>query len=174
MADPFVGEIRLFGGNFAPQNWAFCNGQLLAISDNDTLFSLIGTTYGGDGQTTFGLPNLTGRLPVHQGQLAGGGNYPLGQLAGSETVTLIGNQVGPHTHPLQSGAAAAAGSPAGALPGSTISTLPAYLAPGTGGRVSFNPGSIQLNPGGQSHDNLMPYQCVSFIIALFGIYPTQN
>lgn len=172
MADPFIGEIRLFGGTFPPVGWALCNGQLLAIAQYDALFALVGTTYGGDGVTTFGLPNLQGRLPLHQGQLAGGSNYALGQTAGAESVTLLGNQVGAHTHPLQTGGAASTGSPAGAMPG--VSSVPFYLAPGTGGMVNFNAGSIQPSAGGQPHPNLMPSLAVTVIIALEGIFPSQN
>jgi len=172
VADPFLGEIRLFGGNFAPVAWAFCNGQLLSISENSALYSLLGTTYGGDGVQTFGLPNLQGRLPLHQGQLAGGSNYPIGQLAGSETVTLIGNQIGAHGHAMKGGVTATSGSPANAVPGT--SAVGFYLAAGSGGPLNFNAGSVQANVGGQPHDNMMPYLALSFIIATEGIFPSQN
>ncbi|HEY1189378.1 MAG TPA: tail fiber protein [Gemmata sp.] len=173
MADPYIGEIRLFGGNFAPVGWAFCNGQLLPISQYDVLFALIGTTYGGDGQSTFGLPNLQGRLSVHQGTLAGGGTYVLGQSAGSETITLSSGQIGPHTHAANAGGAAGTGTPAGNLLGATGSQA-RYLPPGTGPTVPLSPQSIQPAGNGLPHENMMPYLCVSFIIALQGIFPTQN
>lgn len=173
MADPFIGEVRLFGGNFAPVGWAFCNGQLLSISENDALFALIGTTYGGDGVNTFALPNLQGRLPLHQGTLSGGGTYVLGQSGGSETVTLTAGQIGPHTHAANAGGAASTGNPAGNLPGATAGPA-RYLPAGSGAVLNLNAQSIAPAGGGQPHDNMMPYLCVSFIIALQGIFPTQN
>lgn len=171
MADPYTGEIRLFGGTFAPVNWAFCNGQLLSIADNDALFALIGTTYGGDGQTTFGLPNLQGRLPLHFGT-QGGSSYALGQSAGSETVTLTGQQIGAHTHPLAAGGAAGTGSPAGNLLGTPGTAR--YLEPNVAGPLTLNAQSVAAAGGNQPHDNVMPFLAVSFIICLFGIFPTPN
>lgn len=164
MSDPYIGEIRMFGGNFAPEGWMFCNGQMLAISDYDTLFNLIGTTYGGDGQQNFALPNLQGRLPVHQGS-----GYNLAQSAGSETVTLTGNQIPSHTHPFNATGAGNLASPAGALPASG-DTLYSATAP----TVAMNAQSIAPSGGGQPHDNMMPYLAASFIISLYGIYPSQN
>lgn len=167
MADPFAGEIRLFGGNFAPLNWAFCNGQLLSISDYDVLYTLLGTTYGGDGVNTFGLPNLQGRLPVHVGP-----GYALGQLAGSETVTLTAQQLPGHGHAFM---ATTDGANQTAASGNVLGTTPAgniYFP--TPGGAALAPQSIAPAGGNQPHDNMMPYLAVSFIIALFGIYPTQN
>jgi microcystin-dependent protein len=172
MADPYLGEIRLFGGTFPPLGWAMCNGQLLSIADNSALFNLLGTTYGGDGVTTFGLPNLQGRLPLHQGQLSGGGTYVTGQSAGSETVTLTGNQIAAHSHLLFTGGAANQTNPATNLVGAP--TFNHYLPPGSGGPLAFNAGSIKPSGGGQPHDNVMPFLVVSFIIALEGVYPSQN
>ncbi len=171
MGTPFIGEIRMFGGNFAPRGFAFCHGQLLAISQNDVLFSLIGTTYGGDGQSTFALPDLRGRIPVHAGQGPGLSSYVLGQSAGSETVTLTQGQFPAHTHAAQA-QSAAGNQPA---PGGGI-----WAASGLN-QFSANPPSAGMSPaaigpagGSLPHDNMMPFQVVSFIIALEGIYPAQN
>jgi len=171
MSNPFIGEIRMFGGNFAPANWAFCNGQLIAISQNDTLFTLIGTTYGGDGVNTFALPNLQGRVPMHQGT-SGAGNHVLGELAGSESVTLTTNQYPAHSHSFT------ASSGAGALPapGSNVLAASPTLAAFTtqAPNVSLNPAALTPSGGSQPHDNMQPFLCVSFIISLFGIFPSQN
>lgn len=168
MATAYIGEIRMVGFNFAPEGWLFCQGQLVSIQDYDTLFTLLGTTYGGDGQSTFALPDLRGRAPLHHGSAAGA-TYVLGQLGGSETVTLTANQIASHIHSV--GATAGSGgssSPAGqTFAGSTTGQ---YATPG-----SLTSGPI-LGPssGGQPHSNLMPYQTVNFIISAFGIYPSQN
>ena len=174
MADPYIGEVRLFGGTFAPVGWAFCNGQLLSIADNDALYNLLGTTYGGDGVTTFGLPNLQGRLPLSLGALQGGGNYVLGQSAGSETVSLVGGQIGPHTHAANAGGGASAPGPAGNLLGATPSGQNRYLPPGSGALLTLNAASIQPSGSSSPHENMMPFLAVSFIIALQGIYPSPN
>jgi microcystin-dependent protein len=166
---PFVGEIRMFGGNFAPVGWAFCNGQLMAIANNETLFQLIGTTYGGDGQTTFGLPNLQGRLPVHQGTSVNGGSFIIGQLAGEENHTLVQNEIPSHNHLVAAGPATSA-SPSGNVYGGGGAALYRTAAPS----AAMNAAMIGLNPGSQPHSNLMPSLCVSFIISLSGIFPSQN
>jgi microcystin-dependent protein len=167
MAIPYIGEIRMFGGTFAPFDWAFCNGQVLQISDYPPLFNLIGTTYGGDGQTTFALPNLQGRLPLHQGS-----PYTIGQTAGSETITLTANQIPSHDHPFNAvGNAASTASPSGTLPAATSSDN-IYLDAAPSTAMAQN--SINSAGNGQAHDNMMPYLAVSFIIALNGIYPSQN
>ena len=164
----------MFAGNFAPRGHALCDGQLLAVSQNEALFSLFGTIYGGDGRTTFGLPDLRGRLPVHMGTGSGLTPRQIGQKGGSEQVTLTTNQFPAHTHALPADTRVAAdGSPDGAVPAQ--STVAAYLSspPAT----SIQPlaaGSITNVGGGQSHDNLMPYQCINFIVALIGIYPSRN
>ncbi len=169
MSNPFVGEIRMFGGNFAPQGWAFCSGQLMAIAQNDTLFTLIGTTYGGDGQNTFALPDLRGRVPIHQGS-----GFVIGQLAGSESVTLTSNQLPPHVHTVNVGGSASTNSPANARLASTAAGSEIYAPPG-GPIVPAAPQEIPATGGGsQPHDNMMPFLTVSFIISLFGIFPSQN
>lgn len=164
----------MFGGNFAPTGWAFCDGQLLAISENETLFQLIGTTYGGDGQSTFALPDLRGRLPVHYGQGPGLSSRILGGKGGAESVTLTLNQVPAHTHPLLASTdQASAPEPAGHVPARTNpATIDTYTE--LGPLVALAPQAVTSTGGSQSHDNLMPYQCVSFIISLFGIFPSQT
>lgn len=172
MSEPFVGEIRMFAGNFAPRGWAFCDGQLLAVSQNDALFSLLGTIYGGDGRTTFGLPDLRGRLPIHAGSGPGLSNRRLGSKGGAENVTLTTNQLPSHTHPL-TGAAQQPNStsPTGNLLAQSGQTdLYRQDTPA----VNMASTSITSVGGSQSHSNLMPFLCVHFIIALVGIYPSRN
>lgn len=175
MSDPYVGEIRMFGGNFAPQGWAFCNGQLMPIAENDALFSLIGTIYGGDGQSTFALPDLRGRVPVHQGAGPGLSPYRIGTVCGTEEVTLTPAQTPAHSHPL--GAHAGPGTttaPTGAVPAGT-SAGALYTAGGPSGAASMGAEAISPSTGSsQPHENVMPFQCVSFIISLFGIYPSPS
>ena len=166
MSTPYIGEIRIFAGNYAPQGWAFCDGSLLSISEFDTLFNLIGTTYGGDGQTTFALPDLRGRIPVHQGA-----GFVLGQSGGAEAVTLTTAQLPAHTHlPQAQSTPATSRAPGGNVWAVTAATRysPAPLA------STLDAGAIQAAGGGQPHDNLMPGLCVNFIISLFGIFPSQN
>ena len=179
MASPFIGEVRLFGGSFAPVSHAFCNGQLVAISQNSALFNLIGTTFGGDGQNTFGLPDLRGRLPIHQGQGPGLSSYVLGEILGSESVTLLSTQIPAHTHQAQvTNALATSPTPGGGM-------LPAGLAPPwggywvasantTGSPVPLSPQAIGTRGGNQPHNNIMPVLTISMIIALFGVFPSQN
>ena len=174
MATPYVGEIRLFAGNFAPVNWALCQGQLLAIAENDVLFSLIGTTYGGDGQTTFALPDLRGRVPVHQGQGPGLGNYAMGQRAGTETVTLNANQLAGHSHAMRASSAPAVG---GAVPANGVlaaTTVNSYDNSSAG--VAMAAGAIGStgSPQPLPHENMAPTLAVNYIIALYGVYPSQN
>lgn len=168
--DPFVGEIRLFAGNFDPEGWAFCDGRLLAISEYETLFNLIGTTYGGDGQTTFALPDLRGRIPIHMGNNAGI-TYSIGEMGGTETVTLTSQQIPAHNHPALGGVNGEYNSPAGHVwaswPGTQYAGAPAPLA--TGSPVAILPAG-----GSQPHENRPPFLAVSFIICLFGIYPSQT
>lgn len=173
MSDPFIGEIRMFAGNFAPNGWAFCWGQLQSISENDALFALIGTTYGGDGQTTFALPDLRGRIPVGQGQGPGLSNRIVGQQYGTEDVTLLSSQMPAHTHTLlASGTAATASSPAGAV----VAAQPADLVfvGGVTPTAMMRADLVSPDGGNQSHDNMAPYLCLNFIIALFGIFPSQS
>lgn len=166
MAEPFIGEIRQFAGNFAPQGWALCSGQLLAISDNEVLFSLIGTTYGGDGQTNFSLPNLQGRVPVHVGS-----GFTIGASGGVETVTLNQNQLPAHSHTAASSSTGGSDTPAGNVWGSTQSIAPYVASPGN---ATLNTGSIGLTGGSQPHENRIPVVAVTYIIALEGIYPSQG
>lgn len=166
MAQPYVGEIRMFGGNFAPAGWMFCEGQLLPISENETLFQLIGTTYGGDGQSTFALPDLRGRLPIHQGNA-----FVLAQTGGVETVTLTLAQLPAHSHAfLGSNDIANDSNPKSHVVAQASSFFPYLNAPPT---VVAAPASAGATGGSQPHDNLQPYLCVSFIISLFGIFPSQ-
>lgn len=167
MATPYIGEIKMFAGNFAPVGWMFCQGQLLAISENDTLFQLIGTTYGGDGQSTFALPDLRGRLPIHQG-----GGFILAETGGAEQITLTANQIPAHNHALLvSTGIASSANPANAVPGQSPSiSLYEVDAPGAG----LNPAAISPIGGSQPHENFQPYLCVNFIISLFGIYPSPT
>jgi microcystin-dependent protein len=161
----------MFGGNFAPAGWAFCDGSLQQISEYETLFNLIGTTYGGDGQQTFALPDLRGRLPIHMGQGGGLSNYVIGQAGGTENVTLTTNQIPAHNHlMLVSGTAASASSPQGNSLANATPNLYLRDAPS----ATMNNNSISSAGGSQPHDNMMPYLCVSFIISLFGIYPSQS
>jgi microcystin-dependent protein len=171
MGTSFVGEIRMFGGNFAPAGWAFCNGQLLDISQNSTLFNLIGTTYGGDGTTTFALPDLQGRLPVHQGTGAGLSNRVIGEKSGVETVTLITTQIPSHAHTaLGQSATGNQPSPAGNVwAASSLNQFSSSAA-----NVAMNAASIGNSGGSQPHSNFMPYLCINFIISLFGIFPSRN
>jgi len=170
MSEPFVGEIRMFAGDFAPRGWAFCDGQLLAISQNDALFSLLGTIYGGDGRTTFGLPDLQGRIPIHAGNGPGLSSRSLGAKSGAEKVTLTTNQLPPHTHQQQGTSSdATSRNPSGGLAARAASVT--YTSPAS--PVSMSGGTANTG-GSRSHTNVMPYLCVHFIIALFGIYPSQH
>jgi microcystin-dependent protein len=168
MSQPFVGEIRMFGGNFAPNGWQFCNGQLLSVADNQVLFTLIGTTYGGDGVNTFALPDLQCRLPLHQG--TGQGVFVLGQKAGEENHTLLLNEIPLHPHTVAAKNVATSPSPAGnVFAGGGISI---YKAPPP--TASMNSAMVKLNSGGQPHDNVMPFQAISFIISQFGVFPSRG
>lgn len=172
MSTPYIGEIRMFGGNFAPAGWAFCNGQLLAISENEALFTLIGTTYGGDGQSTFALPDLQGRIPIQQGTGPDGSSYVLGQRAGAETVTLTTQQIPGHTHALlATDTAANEASPAGHVLARS-NTVDAYLPSDAATAMSAQ--AVAAAGGSQPHGNLQPFLCVSFIISLFGIFPSPT
>jgi microcystin-dependent protein len=171
MSDPFVGEIRLFAGNFAPQGWAFCDGQLLSIATNEVLFVLIGTTYGGDGQNSFALPDLRGRVPVHQGS-NGQSNYIAGQSGGAESVTLTSNQMPAHTHAMY-----ASTSPASVThgPSEVLGSSTAMNLYGTGApNMAMDPNALTLVGGNQPHENMPPFVALSYIISMFGIFPSQN
>jgi microcystin-dependent protein len=175
MSQPFVGEIRMFGGSFAPAGWAMCAGQLMPISENDTLFNLIGTTYGGDGQQTFALPDLQGRVPVH---LGGSQNVQLGEKAGVESVTLSTQQIPQHTHPplVLSGSGGGASTPTNQtyLADCQTATTNTYIPfNAANAQVQMNANSITFSGGSQPHDNIQPTLCVTYIISLFGIFPHQ-
>jgi microcystin-dependent protein len=166
MAQPYVGEIRMFAGNFAPAGWQFCDGSLLSIAENETLFNLIGTTYGGDGQNTFAMPDLRGRLPIHQGN-----GVVLAETGGVEEVILTVPQIPAHSHPLLASADIPTGSsPDNALTGQAAAKF--YRA-GTA-TVAMNASSITPVGGSQPHNNMQPYLCVNFIISLFGIFPSPT
>jgi microcystin-dependent protein len=167
MAQPYVGEIRMFGGNFAPSGWMFCEGQLLPISENETLFQLIGTTYGGDGEVTFALPDLRGRIPLHFGN-----GFILAETGGVEEVTLTTQQMPIHGHPFLGAAVGGdAVSPGGNLSANSLNVKP-YINEGPDG--NFNNNAIGLVGGSQPHTNFQPYLCVDFIISLFGIFPSPT
>lgn len=170
-ADPFLGEIRIFAGNFAPQGWAFCDGQLLAISQNQALFSLLGTTYGGDGQTTFALPDLRGRVPMNAGSGPGLTPRSLGQTGGQEQVTLNVSQIPAHTHQARASSEAPdTNSPEDAVPAQKART---YLYNTGDSDVNMGTTAISSTGGSQAHDNMQPYLCLNYIIALQGLYPSM-
>jgi len=176
MAQPYVGEIRIFAGNFAPAGWMFCEGQLLPISENETLFQLIGTTYGGDGESVFALPDLRGRLSLHQGS-----GFVLAETGGVEQVALTAQQIAVHSHAVM--AAVPANAPAGTINAtspSPVNNLPAqgstkiYAAPSVAPTAALNATVVTSAGAGQPHSNLMPYLCVNHIISLFGIFPSPT
>lgn len=172
MSEPFVGEIRMFAGNFAPRGWAFCDGQLLAVSQNDALFSLFGTIYGGDGRTTFGLPDLRGRLPIHMGSGPGLSPRNIGSRSGVEAVTVTVNQIPSHTHPLQASGDLAGRTTAQDNVLGKSSNIDLYTGDAPDG--ALNAAAITNVGGSQSHSNVMPYLCLNFIVALVGIYPSRH
>jgi microcystin-dependent protein len=168
MAQPYVGEIRIFAGNFAPAGWMFCEGQLLPISENETLFNLIGTTYGGDGQSTFALPDLRGRVPIHQGD-----GFILAETGGAEEITLTVQQIAAHSHPLLGTAVnGTSPNPGGSLLAQPAATIQPYTIEPTA--INMNPGIISAVGGSQPHTNFQPYLCLDFIISLFGIFPSPT
>lgn len=167
MALPYVGEIRMFAGNFAPAGWMFCEGQLLPISENETLFQLIGTTYGGDGQETFALPDLRGRIPIHQGN-----SFILAETGGAEEITLTVSQIPAHSHPLlASSSSGTNASPVNNVLAESVN-IDTYIEDVTS--ANLNPASISPIGGSQPHTNFQPYLCVDFIISLFGIFPSPT
>src|SRR5688500_8689180 len=173
MDQPFVGEIRMFAGNFPPVGWMFCDGQLLPISENETLFQLIGTTYGGDGESTFALPNLQSRIPLHFGT-GSEATYALAETGGVESVTLTIQQIPAHNHPML----------ASTDPGNQISpanNVPAALSPVSIYKANVSPPNIPMNAqsvtpvgGSQPHENMQPFLCINYIISLFGIFPSPT
>lgn len=178
--DPFLGQIIMFAGNFAPRGWAFCDGQLLSIAQNSALFSILGTTYGGDGRTTFGLPDLRGRVPMHAGHGPGLTARPLGQKLGAEAITLSANEMPAHNHSGRGTILCKNGQPDESNPGGAV---PATLNNGTEGYGETSNGTMKADGvnlnigsagGSQAHYNIQPSQCVNFIIALDGIYPSPS
>jgi len=175
MGSPFVGEIRMFGGNFPPNGWALCQGQLMAIDQNATLFQLIGTTYGGDGVQTFALPDLQGRVPVHQGTSTTGTTYIIGQRAGTENVTLTTQQIPLHGHLVSANASGAnASTPSGQVIASGQSGPTWFSASAASPQEFLAASAVGQEGGNQPHDNMIPFLVINFIISLFGIFPTQN
>jgi microcystin-dependent protein len=173
MSEPFLAEVRMVGFNFAPRGWAFCDGQLLPINQNQSLYSLLGTTYGGDGRTTFALPDLRGRTPIHVGRSNGGGDHRLGQKSGEETHTLSANEMPQHTHTLRASSTDAntVVTPSNILARTTAADIyrdqPSNL-------VNLASGTVTNTGGGQAHDNMQPYLAVNFCIALQGLFPSRN
>ena len=173
MSDPFLAEIRIFAGNFAPTGWAQCNGQLLPISQNTALFSLLGTTYGGDGKSTFALPNLEGSAPMHQGQGAGLSERFLGEMSGERNITLLQTELPAHSHSFTVDPTAkselntlAGKTPAGAGQGNTLYSSTK--------EVTMNPLSLAVTGSSFPHNNMMPYLCLTFIIAMQGVFPSRS
>jgi microcystin-dependent protein len=167
MGTPYVGEIRMFGGNFAPAGWMFCEGQLLPISENTTLFQLIGTTYGGDGQNTFALPDLRGRLPLHFGN-----GFTLAETGGAEQITLTVNQIPAHSHALLASTTTAQQTQGTGQVLANSATALMYIEDTP--TVALNPNSVTSAGGSQPHTNFQPYLCINFIISLFGVFPSQT
>ena len=170
MADPFVAEIRIFGFNFAPTGWAFCNGQLMPLSQNTALFSLLGTTYGGDGKTNFALPNLQGRAPMHPGQGPGLSLHDLGETCGSETVTLMESEIPAHTHTVRAAADDAAFKTAAGMYVAAGNAMFVTTAP----TRTMAPEALAVAGGGQPHNNMQPYLTLNFCIALQGVFPPRG
>ena len=175
MTTPFIGQVRMFGGNFAPVGHVLCDGRLLPISEYETLYTLIGTMYGGDGVQTFGVPDLRGRAPVHMGNGRGGSQYVQGQMAGTETVTLLPQQMPAHSHPFTANTTAASTpNPLGNIPAAPAAlqlydtTTPVVPA------IPMSPAAIGLSGGNQPHENMQPFVAVTFIIATYGVFPSHN
>ena len=174
MSEPFIAEIRIFAGNFAPRGWAFCNGQLLPVAQNTALFSLIGTTYGGDGRTTTALPNLQGRAPMHPGSGPGLTSRRLGHRGGVETVTLTQDQMPNHDHTLQAALSqGGVSTPAGNTLSRSTGDL-VYQSDTTSNTANMAVQAISATGGGQAHNNMQPFLAMNFIIALVGLYPSRS
>jgi microcystin-dependent protein len=174
MSDQFIGEIRIVGFNFAPYGWAQCNGQLLSISQNTALFSLLGTQYGGDGRSTFGLPNLQGRAPMHQGQGAGLSPRVMGETGGETAVTLLSSQIPVHNHAVQNATESNSGvpGPTAIFGGGGRGKQPAYAPAGTAAAMSAS--AVGTTGGSQPHNNMPPYLTLNFVIALQGVFPSRS
>jgi microcystin-dependent protein len=172
MAQPYIGEIRMFAGNFAPVGWMFCEGQTIPISENDALFTLIGTTYGGDGEQTFQLPNLQSRIPIHAGTGPDGNTYQLGEMSGVESVTLSGQQIPIHNHTfLGTSNGANTGNPTNKVLAQSGNVTYMIVADPT---VSMNGAAVTPVGGSQPHENCQPFLCINYIISLYGIFPQQT
>jgi microcystin-dependent protein len=173
MAQPYVGEIRMFAGNFPPVGWMFCQGQQMSISENDVLFQLIGTTYGGDGEESFNLPNLASRVPMHMGTGPDGTTYQIGEMAGTEQETLSIQQIPNHTHPLTASLATGTLTTPG---GNVLAQTPGGVKPYIEQDADTNMSAQAITPAGgsQPHENTQPFLCINFIISLFGIFPSQT
>ncbi len=174
MAQPYVGEIRMFAGNFPPVGWMFCSGQQMPISENETLFQLIGTTYGGDGQETFNLPNLQSRIPIHMGLASSGVTYQIAEMAGTELVTLTTQQIPVHTHPLVATNDFGSQANAGNAVLAAQSPVSIYRPNATPPNVPMNAVSVAPTGGSQPHENMQPFLCINFIISLFGLFPSPT
>ena len=172
MGEPYVGEIRMFAGNFAPNGWMFCEGQTLPISENETLFNLIGTTYGGDGQETFMLPNLQSRVPIHMGTGPSGTTYQLAEASGVEQVTLTSQQIPGHTHPFTATTTGGSINTPGGNCVAESAAVKIFLSDVAAGTMSTS--AISPAGGSQPHENCQPFLCINFIISLFGVFPTQT
>lgn len=173
MSEPFLAEVRIVGFNFAPRGWAFCDGQILPINQNQSLYSLLGTTYGGDGRTSFALPDLRGRTPIHVGRSNGGGHHDLGQKSGEETHTLSANEMPQHTHILHASSSDGnTQAPQGHVLARTVSNL--YEANASAIGPNIQPGTVTNVGGSQAHDNMQPYLTLNFCIALQGLFPSRN
>ena len=173
MSEPFLGQIKMFGGNFAPRGWALCDGQLLPISQNQSLYSILGTTYGGDGRTSFALPDLRGRVSIHQGDGPGLSSYSLGNRSGVEHVTLTDNEIPAHNHKVEANPDPGnSPSPVNAIPGAEAAAVDLWSTNATNGDMKAS--TIQNTGGGQQHENRQPYLVVNFIIALQGLFPSRS
>jgi microcystin-dependent protein len=173
MPEPYIGEVRMFAGNFAPVGWMFCEGQTLSIAENEVLFTLIGTTYGGDGESTFNLPNLSSRVPLHMGTGSSGDTYTLGQQGGTEAETLTVQQIPTHTHALMASTAlGTTPNPVGSILAQAPASIQLYIEDAPAANLSA--AAIQPVGGSQPHTNVQPFLCINYIISLFGIFPSQT
>lgn len=173
-SQPFLGEIKMFAGNFAPLHWAFCSGQIMSIAQNSALFALLGTTYGGNGQSTFALPDLRGRVPIHMGTGPFGTQYVEGEVSGTESVTLTAADTPTHTHPAQVAAIGTTDTPVNGYPATDPAGNVAQFKANTSANANMNPAAISTAGGSQPHANIQPSLAVSYIIALAGVFPTRN
>lgn len=174
MSNPFLAEVRIFTGNFAPKGWALCNGQLLPISQNTALFSLLGTTYGGDGKSTFALPNLQGSAPMQAGQGPGLSLRDLGETAGEQTVTLLQTEMPAHSHTIQAASGTGLNDPTNNVWASGAKGFGSVYSPSGANNVPMNPFALSISGGSQPHNNMMPFLGLTFIIALQGVFPARS